>query len=57
MPYSIQLFGKGKGLVYNTKTGHHFSQHPIKLSNAKKQERLLRAIKFIPLGQHQSKKL
>ena len=56
MPYSIQLFGKNKGVVYNTKTGHKFSQHPIKLSDAKKQEHLLQAIHygFIPLGQKPS---
>jgi hypothetical protein len=60
MPYSLQLFGKNRGVVYNTKTGHSFSQKPIHLKNAKKQEHLLQAIehnpKFIPLGQHQSKK-
>jgi len=60
MPYSIEHWMKGKGIVVNTSTGRHFSKEPIPLEKAKKQERLLRAIEhnpsFIPLGQHPSKK-
>ena len=60
MPYSVEKWFANKGIVVNTKTGKHFSKEPIPLNKAKKQEHLLQAIehnpKFIPLGQHQSKK-
>lgn len=50
MPYFIELgsgghsFGKGRGIVTNSKTGHKFSKSPIPLANAEKQKRLLEAI-------------
>ena len=40
MPYSLEHWNK-KAIVVNTKTGKHFSQSPIPLTNAKAQMRLL----------------
>jgi len=56
MPYEIERWMGNKGIVVNTKTGHHFSKEPLNIEKAKKQERLLLAIehnkkKFLPLGQ------
>lgn len=52
MPFEIVKTGQGKGFVKNTQTGKTYSDSPIPLANAKKQERLLRAVThgFIPTG-------
>lgn len=52
MPYGLEHWGKGKAIVVNTQTGKHYSTSPIPLANAKKQERLLRAVEhgFTPTG-------
>ena len=44
MPYSIEHWGKDKGIVVNTSSGKHFSETPIPLTRAKKQMRLLYAL-------------
>lgn len=44
MPYDIVKTGQGKGYVLNTKTGKTYSDSPIPLANAVRQERLLRAV-------------
>jgi hypothetical protein len=36
MPYSIERWGKDKGIVVDTK-GHHYSKDPIPIARAKKQ--------------------
>lgn len=52
MPYEIVKTGQGKGYVLNTKTGKTYSDSPIPLYNATRQERLLRAVEhgFKPTG-------
>ena len=40
MPYALERWGN-KAIVVNTKTGKHFSNSPIPLTNAKKQMSLL----------------
>jgi len=52
MPYDIVKTGQGKGYVINTKTGKTYSDSPIPLVRAVKQERLLRAVEhgFEPTG-------
>jgi hypothetical protein len=40
MPYALERWGK-KAIVVNTKTGKHFSNHPLAINKAKAQERLL----------------
>ncbi len=40
MPYALEHWGK-KAIVVNSKTGKHFSNSPIPLTNAKAQMRLL----------------
>ena len=44
MPYEIVKSGQGKGYVKNSKTGKTYSDSPIPLYKAKRQERLLRAV-------------
>jgi hypothetical protein len=47
MPYHIELgsgghsFGKGKGIVVNSKTGKHYSGAPIPIQKAKAQLAIL----------------
>ena len=47
MPYHLELgsgghsFGKGKAIVVNSKTGRHYSGHPIPIQSAKAQLRVL----------------
>lgn len=36
-------FGKGKAIVVNSKTGHHYSAAPLPLARAKAQMRVLEA--------------
>lgn len=57
MPYEIVKTGQGKGYVLNTKTGKTYSDSPIPLINAKRQERLLRAVEhgFKPTGKKSTK--
>lgn len=52
MPYEILKSGQGKGIVLNTRTGKTYSDSPIPLYKAKRQERLLRAVEhgFKPTG-------
>lgn len=52
MPYEIVKTGQNKGYVINTKTGKTYSDSPIPLYRAKRQERLLRAVEhgFKPTG-------
>ena len=52
MPFTILKSGENKGIVLNTKTGKTYSDSPIPLYRAKRQERLLRAIEhgFKPTG-------
>lgn len=44
MPYDVVKTGEGKGYVKNTRTGKIFSDSPIPLVRAERQERLLRAV-------------
>ena len=44
MPYEVVKTGQNKGYVLNTKTGKTYSDSPIPLVNAVRQERLLRAV-------------
>lgn len=57
MPYEILKKGQDKGIVLNTKTGKTYSDSPIPLYKAKRQERLLRAIEhgFKPTGKKSMK--
>ena len=46
MPYHLELGSdgtsfKGKAIVVNTQTGHHYSNSPIPLVKAKAQKRVL----------------
>lgn len=52
MPYEVVKAGQGKGYVLNTKTGKTYSESPIPLVRAERQERLLRAVEhgFTPTG-------
>ena len=52
MPYDVVKTGQGKGYVLNTKTGKTYSDSPIPLVRAERQERLLRAVEhgFKPTG-------
>lgn len=52
MPYEVVKTGQGKGYVINTKSGKTYSDNPIPLVRAEKQERLLRAVEhgFKPTG-------
>lgn len=52
MPYEIVKTGQNKGYVINTKTGKTYSDSPIPLYRAKRQEKLLRAVEhgFKPTG-------
>ena len=52
MPYTILHTGHGKGIVQNTRTGKTYSDSPIPLYRAERQERLLRAVEhgFEPTG-------
>jgi len=43
MPYDIVKTGQNKGYVMNTKTGKTYSDSPIPLYKAKRQERVLQA--------------
>ena len=61
MPYHLELGSdgssfKGKAIVVNTATGHHFSKSPIPMATAKKQMRLLQAVEhgFKPTGKKSS---
>ena len=49
MPYHLELASgadkfKGKAIVVNTQTGHHFSKDPIPIERAKAQMRLLHGV-------------
>lgn len=44
MPFKIEHWGKGKGIVVNAATGKHYSDSPIPLVKAKAQMRLLQAV-------------
>lgn len=52
MPYEIVKTGQNKGFVRNSTTGKTYSDSPIPLANAVRQERLLRAVEhgFEPTG-------
>lgn len=58
MPYEVVKTGQGKGYVVNTKTGKTYSDSPIPLYKATRQERLLRAVEhgFEPTGKKKSLK-
>ena len=58
MPLEIVKTGQGKGYVINTKTGKTYSDSPIPLYKAVRQERLLRGIEhgFKPTGRKDSEK-
>ena len=43
MPYEVVRAGQGKGYVKNTKTGKTYSDSPIPMVKAKRQERVLEA--------------
>lgn len=53
MPYEIVKTGQGKGFVLNTKSGKTYSDNPIPLVRAERQERLLRAVEhgYKPTGE------
>ena len=57
MPYEIIKTGQGKGYVKNTLTGKTYSDSPIPLYKATRQEKLLRAVEhgFKPTGKKSSK--
>jgi hypothetical protein len=42
MPYDVVKTGQDKGYVMNTKTGKTYSDSPIPLYKAKRQERILK---------------
>ena len=49
MPFHLELGSgaqkfKGKAIVVNTRSGHHYSQDPIPLEKAQKQMNLLNAV-------------
>ena len=52
MPYEVVKTGQDKGYVINTKSGKTYSDNPIPLVKAERQERLLRAVEhgFKPTG-------
>jgi len=62
MPYHLELgssghnFPVGKGIVVNTQTGQHFSDHPIPVERARKQMRLLEGLEHGSIKPKRSKK-
>ena len=46
MPYEVVRTGQGKGVVKNTQTGKTYSDSPIPLYKAKRQERLLKDVEM-----------